>query len=477
MVVFMVDDLECRILNILLENDAMPNLKRYIIDEGLEFTDSFVSDPLCCPSRATFLTGQYSHNNNVWNNNAPLGSVVNLDESSTVATWLQAAGYRTAIVGKYLNGYGDLTERTYIPPGWDFWFVTAAGVYQMYGYTVNANGTLVTYGDAEEDYQTDTYTDAAVDFVNGHFASDDPDPFFLWAVPLPPHVEFPEDWSETLHGLSGWYELSIRPAPRHLGSFDLPMPHDPSFNEEDMSDKPGWLNFRPKLDAQDLANVERQFNAMLASMLAVDDMIGAVVGAVEEHGALDSTVIMFTSDNGYLQGRHLIPGKTAAYEESIRVPLYIRVPWEEGVRVTDRVVLNNDLAPTIAALAGVPPAHLVDGVSILPVIDDPEIENWRTRFLIEHKSSSNLPWEVPDYAAVRTLPKTLGEDNLAFFQYYYQGEPISEEFYDLDTDRYQIDSLHADTSPNRVHQRTKLKTYLEQLANCRGLECQIAEFP
>ncbi|MCL4235510.1 MAG: sulfatase-like hydrolase/transferase, partial [Deltaproteobacteria bacterium] len=191
-VVIMADDLDEKLLDVLIDGGHMPNLKEKIIDAGMDFRESYVTNPLCCPSRATFLTGQYTHNNNVKTNNFPFGGVTRLDDSSTVATWLQDAGYTTGLVGKYLNGYGTETDEDYVPPGWSDWqALTSNSVYWVYKNTVNDNGELVTYGDEEDDYQTDILATRSAEFIEEAPAND---PFFLWVTPLAPHVEFPEDW-------------------------------------------------------------------------------------------------------------------------------------------------------------------------------------------------------------------------------------------------------------------------------------------
>jgi N-acetylglucosamine-6-sulfatase len=475
-VVILVDDMDLAHYNALLQGGYMPNLAQHIVDKGTVFTESYVSNPMCCPSRSIFLTGQYTHNNGVWNNNFPLGGVSNLDDSSTVATWLQSAGYRTCLIGKYLNEYGELTAEDYVPPGWDDWFAALRNtIYHVYNYTINDDGQVVEYGEQPRDYQTDVFTQRAVRFIDEAAAEKNHAPFFLWLNPLAPHVEFPEDGYEGLPSFSSFYELTIRPAPRHEGIFDQDLPDWPAFNEGDMSDKPWWMRIRPNLSETDLANARRQWNDQLASLLAVDDMIGAVVEALDRTGSMQNTVLMFSSDNGYLLGRHLVPGKTAPYEEAIRVPLIIHEPGQTAQRLCNRPVVNNDLAPTLADWAEAAPTHAVDGRSLLPVLDDPETDNWRTRFLIEHKSMSNTPFEIPDYLALRNFSRAPGEMNALFAQYYYQENPIQFEFYDMDSDPYQMQSLADDGSPERIAQREKLMEHLLGLSVCAGQECRRLE--
>ncbi|MGI0015987.1 MAG: sulfatase-like hydrolase/transferase, partial [Nitrososphaera sp.] len=213
-VVIMADDLDQRSLDILLQEGLMPKLKQHVIDKAVTFSESFATYPLCCPSRATFLTGQYPHNHNVWSNSLPLGGVTKLNDSSTLATWLQESGYYTAYVGKYLNRYGLDTDQTYIPPGWNDWQATVgSSTYWMYSYTVNDNGALVKHGTAAGDYQTDVLGERSVQVINERESSDST-PFFLYINPLAPH----EDGKTPLCELNYGDIKSTRPAPRHIGT-------------------------------------------------------------------------------------------------------------------------------------------------------------------------------------------------------------------------------------------------------------------
>ncbi len=470
-VVIMADDLDEKLLDVLIDGGHMPNLKEKIIDAGIDFRESYVTNPLCCPSRATFLTGQYTHNNNVRTNNFPFGGVTRLDDTSTVATWLQDAGYTTGLVGKYLNGYGTETEDDYIPPGWSDWqALTSSTVYSVYGNTVNDNGELVAYGEGEDDYQTDILAVRSMEFIED--ASPD-DPFFLWVTPLAPHVEFPEDWLDQQPTYSAWYELSIRPAPRHEGVLDLDLPDEPSFNEADISDKPPYLADRPHLTEDDIENARAQYNGMAASMLALDVLIGDVYDALVARGALDDTLLIFTSDNGYLLGRHLIPQKNAPYEESIRIPLYMRVPGI-GKASIDAMVANNDLAPTFADLAGAEPTIPVDGRSLAPLIEDPDRNDWRRRLLFEHWSATGTTIEVPTFAAVRSgagAPEGAGFIQVEYRSFF--GVPTDSEFYEIAVDPFQLDSAHEDAQYESV--RGTLSEFVAALKDCVGDECRLWE--
>lgn len=494
-VVIMADDLDVGSVERLLALGMMPHLKRYLIDEGVTFKNSFVTNSLCCPSRATFLTGQYAHNTGVLTNIPPTGSITAFNDSQTLATWLQAAGYRTSHIGKYLNGYGTadhngdgmLDERDlhYIPPGWTDWqglLDTGLSTYRVYNYWINDNGTLVQHGDAPEDYQTDVLAQRAARLIEGAEQTDDV-PFFLVVTPIAPHVEifpgitkfapYPEVWK--------W---DIRPAPRHEGTVNLAVPIPPSFNEADMSDKPAWLQpgqprYRPPLTWADYFFLNRQYRHRLESLRAVDDLIGRVVAALRATGELENTVILFTSDNGFLHGEHRMAEKLVAYEESIRVPLYARIPGVAGGMTIEQLVTNNDLAPTIAELAGATPDLIVDGASFVPLLNGQSA--WRKRFLVEHwDGPTGSVLDLPTYGAVRSLwASPNGPVNVLYLEYDNpdkDGNFNTPELYDIDRDPYQLDSLHASTNPLRIVQRMTLSMLLAALKSCAGVSCRVLEF-
>lgn len=445
-VVILADDLDKRSLDILLEEGLMPNLQRYLVSEGVSFSESFASYPLCCPSRATFLTGQYPHNHDVWNNNLPLGGVSKLDDSSTIATWLQKSGYYTAYVGKYLNRYGQDTEQTYVPPGWNDWQATVGSSAQwMYSYTINDNGALVKYSNAAGDYQTDVLAKRSVQTI-GETEARDSTPFFLYINPLAPHVDAKTEECALNYGSLE----QARPAPRHEGkSANIAFPNPPSFNEADMSDKPRKYQY-PLLDPAQVGCIEELFHTRLESMLAVDDLIGDVVSALKVNKELWRTVIIFTSDNGFLLGEHRLHGKQKAYEESIRLPLYVRIPGVAPATI-ESLVINNDFAPTILELARAEADIVVDGRSLVPLIEDPGIE-WRNGFLIE----DNL------YSAVRTADYV--------YVMHYSG---AREIYDLNSDPYQLQNVR-NVSPWKA-MLPALEEWRTALAACEGAACRNLE--
>jgi arylsulfatase A-like enzyme len=456
-VVILADDLSTSTLADTLAHGWMPNLQSGVIDQGMTFTNHFVTDSLCSPSRATFLTGQHAHNHGVRTNVLPAGGVTKLDDSSTLATWLQAAGYRTGHVGKYLNGYGSDTDPspkddpTYLPPGWDDWQAITTPD-RMFDYTVNDNGSLVSYGSAAADYQTDVLATRALDFITDA-EQNDAQPFLLVVATQAPHQEV-----GFLCGLNVGVIAPLPPAPRHAGMTDaLPLPMSPSLNELNVTDKPAWVKAFPLLTLPQKQCLRTAHRNRVGSMLAVDDLVGALTTQLQDLGELGDTVVVFTSDNGFLLGEHRLNSKQQAYEEAVRVPLYVRAPGMLGAQVAQQLVANVDLAPTLAELAGATPGLVMDGRSFAPILQDPGFGPWRTTLLIEHEKVGGrlVP---PSYAAVRSSQHLWVE---------YSTE--DRELYDLAADPFQLVSQHA--NPSYAAVRAQLRQALGVLSACVGAGC------
>ena len=299
------------------------------------------------------------------------------------------------------------------------------------------------YGRLPEDYETDVLASKMVDFIQRNSGDG---PFFMYAAPGAPH-------------------LPAKPAPRHEDGFEgVTAPRVPSFNEEDVSDKPAWVHSLPLLGPDDMETIDDIYRKRLQSMLSVGDMVAMILAALESVDELDQTYIIFTSDNGFSVGEHRrILGKGTAYDESIRVPLIIRGPGISGGQVLKDIVLNNDLAPTVAELAGVPVSDFVDGRSLVPLLNGKTpAAGWRVGFLIGHwaRRSAN-GGGLPEYAAVRTPDYLYVE--------YVTGE---RELYDLRSDPYQLESLHATAEPELIF---GLAAWLDELRNCVGEGCRKTE--
>lgn len=411
-VVIMTDDLDLDGVS------YMPRVQALLAEQGVTFTNSFVDAPVCCPSRASTLRGQYAHNTQVRTSVEPQGGFTKFlrtgDDTSTVATWLHGAGYRTALIGKYLSGYGP-EDSAYVAPGWDEWYAWLSGHY--FGYTLSANGTVMRHGNASTDYETDVIQAYATDFIRRTAGVS---PFLLYVAPFAPHAP-------------------ATPAPRHANDFlDARAPESPSFNESDVSDKPAYVSALASFDSTGIAGIDSTYRARLQTLQAVDEMVDSLVTALTQTGALSNTYVFFTSDNGFHLGEHRLPrGKTTAYEEDIRVPLIVRGPGVPAAGAREHLVSNIDLAPTIAALAGVSAPSFVDGLSLVALLgaDPPGLEDWRSGLLVEYwfdslaVSEDDGRFQAPSYAAVRTMDHT-----------YVLYNTFEEELYDLHADPFQLDN-------------------------------------
>jgi N-acetylglucosamine-6-sulfatase len=482
----LTDDLDMR------EVSTMPNVKALIARRGETFSNYFVSNSLCCPSRATTLRGQYAHDDGVESNGGGNGGFEAAHtkgiERSTVGTWLQAAGYRTALIGKYLNGYPNGASDRYEPPGWNDWITPSrpGNPYSEYNYTLNDNGRLVHHGHAPADYGTDVYVHAAKDFITG--AAEQSRPFFLYLAPYAPH-------------------RPATPAPRDVGSYPgARAPHTAGYNEADVRDKPAWVRREPRLSPFVQRKIDGLYRRRIQSLRAVDDGVAGLVDTLRKSGQLANTYFVFTSDNGFHLGQHRLPaGKETAYEEDIHVPMFVRGPGVPAGAHVDALVGNVDLAPTFAALAGARVPDFVDGRSFAPFLSDPEQgpADWRHAYLLEHwletpggpSRSSDLPLEPPDpdqsgpgrsvsspkhkrprrhvqWLALNDIPNFRGLRTARYT--YVEYDTGERELYDLSKDPAELRNLPPGAEPAL---RERLHRELLGLANCTGAGCRTAEAP
>jgi len=425
----------------------LPRLQSLLADRGTNFANYFVSLALCCPSRASILRGQYAHNTEIFTNAPPGGGFAKFRdlgrEESTVATWLRDAGYRTVLMGKYLNGY---PVTTHVPPGWDEWYGVAGGVnffnYSLneFNSSLNEKGQLVTYGSEPEAYLTDVLTEKAADFVLRTARTGQP--FFMYIAPYAPHQP-------------------ATPAPRHEDAFfGVEAPRTPSFNEGDVDDKPTWVrNTLPRTPAQ-IAQLDALYRKRLQSMLAVEDLVERLIETLRAARQLRNTYIVFSSDNGFHLGQHRLPaGKNSAYEEDIRVPLIIRGPGVPAGRVVEHLAGNIDLAPTFAQLGGVQAPDFVDGRSLVPLLRSRQrtIESWRQGFLLE-----------AGFITGNRVFQGIRGNGFTYVEY-LNGD---RELYDLEGDPDQLRSLHNETDQAVLDQ---LAAWLASLRGCAGESCRSAE--
>lgn len=451
--------------------DAMPQTAALVRDRGIRFANAFSPTPICCPARSTILTGLYGHNTGVVTNSGDKGGwgafVKNGNEERTVAVQLQNAGYRTGLIGKYLNGIE--ADPTHIPTGWSEWYgFVDNNSYTGYNYQINENGTLVSYGAAESDYATDVVAAKARDFIKRAEAKDE-QPFFLYVSPTAPHLPLP-------------------PAPRHKNhpyqhAFS---PRTANYNEFDLNDKSAWLKVTGDERAKMVAAYnDVDFRNRMGSLYALDELVASVVNTLEALGERENTLLVFTSDNGYNLGAHRLLHKMAPYEESVRVPLVIAGP---GITpgIENRMVLEIDYTPTFLALAGLSiPSH-VDGRSLLPLLRGEAPAQWRSDFIAQYHNtnadegvSQEMPpgyryltsfQDIPSYKALRTAEYTYIEwydDNASGGLHEY-------ELYDLRRDPYQLFNLLSTPLGRAKYEQTaqQLSTRLRQLENCSGKECQ-----
>jgi N-acetylglucosamine-6-sulfatase len=421
---------------------VMGNVRTLLGNQGVTFDNNFVSYSLCCPSRATLFTGQYAHNHHVMGNAPPNGGYDRLDHKNTLPVWLQKAGYVTIHLGKYLNGYGRVRQ-TEVPAGWSEWYGSIdPSTYQFYNYTLNENGKLVKYGATPAEYQADVYARKAVEIIRRQAA--DPRPFFFSVAFLAPHSGGPREPGDPPN------MATPVPAPRHRNAFaTAPLPHMPSFNEVDVSDKPSGIRTRPLLTQARINAIRENYQQRLESLLAIDEAVGEIVRALEATGEISRTYIIFTADNGFFHGEHRVPsGKVLLYEPSIRVPLIIRGPGIPRGGHRPQMASNIDLAPTVVAAAHATPERVMDGRSLLPIARD-RLLFWGRDLLLE----------TPTYAAIRTPRWKYAE--------HVNGE---KELYDLLADPDEMVSHHNDPRYARV--QATLAERLLRLKGCTGLSCR-----
>jgi arylsulfatase A-like enzyme len=312
--------------------DSLPVMRKLMaFPEGswVNFANAFVNNSFCCPSRATVLTGQYSHVTGVIDNE----SGQKLNDTNTLPVWLAKAGYQTVLIGKYLNNYPWDKGEGYVPPGWTLFQVDSRG-------------------------GVDRYTKRALDFINNSKS-----PFFLYLAYRAPHYP-------------------ARPLHRYAAA-DVYLPPDPpNFNEADVSDKPEWLRELDPLSQSAIDNWKAERVASQRALLGIDDGVQQIIDALKAKDQLDNTLIIFMSDNGFSWGSHRYIRKQCAYEECSKIPLLIRYPGLRGNRDEYRLVSNVDLAATIAEYAGIAPALPENGKSLIPVITN-TASNWNEEILLE----------------------------------------------------------------------------------------------
>jgi arylsulfatase A-like enzyme len=445
--------------------DVMPITRDLLGAHGVTFARSYVSYPVCCPSRATYFSGQYAHNHGVMGLYPPTGGYIRFDRWNSLPVWLQRAGYATSHIGKYMNGYGTQVAAD-VPPGWTEWHGAIDGsTYRMWGYTLDENGRRRTYGRpfAEDPrlYQTDVYRRKAVDFIKRRAPSRRP--FFLSVAFLAPHHE-----SASIRAVTG---KLVRPAPRDASALRYEsLRTTRAFDEGDLTDKPPFLR-RGRLNLRVMDRIGEHYLQRQRSLLAVDDAVKAIVDALRDQGELANTYILFTSDNGYMQGEHDVPsGKMLPYDPSTQVPLLLSGPGIPHGQVSRELVGNIDLAPTILQAAHARAGLTQDGRSLLPFARHPA-RRTRRPFLHETGGRRYVPVRDQDQdgapAVRRILSYRAVRTNRWLYVEYRSG---ARELYDLIRDPNELHSHYPDPRYSAV--RRTLHRLLARLAHCRGAACR-----
>jgi len=446
-VLVLTDDLSSDLLA------AMPTVQQ-MQREGTSFSRYVVTDSLCCPSRASLFTGRFPHDTGVFTNVGRQGGFPVFrdrgEEFSTFATDLQAAGYRTGLLGKYLNQYqpggGSGQAPNYVPPGWDEWAV-GGDAYPEFNYLLATHRGLLSYGNAPQDYLTDVLAARGERFIADAAAA--ARPFFLEVSTFAPHSPFV-------------------PAPRDAQSFrGAQAPRTPSFDVRSGPDAPRWLQGRAPRTPADIAVLDKDFRRREQSVQAVDALLARLRIVLAQTGRAQDTYVIFTSDNGFHLGQHrLMAGKNTAFDTDIRVPLVVTGPGVPAGADVGQLVSGVDVRPTLDEIAGVPAPPEVDGVSLLSLLRGQPPPTWRDAVLVEHngpvvdRADPDLPalgsGNPGSYVAIRTLAETWVE--------YADGEV---EHYDIASDP---DQLHPTASDVPLGRRAQLRATLAALVACHGAD-------
>ncbi len=449
-----------------LTDDLEPSLLRFMphvqqmAAQGADFTNYSVADTLCCPSRSSIFSGKYPHDTGVFTNTSPDGGFDVFhgrgEEQDTFATTLQRAGYHTAMMGKYLNGYEPTATQggpgPYVPPGWNQWDVAGSG-YKEFNYDLNTNGQVTHHGNAPQDYLTDVLASKSEAFVRAQAAARQP--FLLEVATFAPHGPY-------------------TPAPRNANDFPgLGAPRDPSFNQPDAPTAPAWLRARPPLDPKQITRIDQGYRERAQAVEAVDALIGRLDTTLAQTGQAANTEIVFSSDNGYHMGQHeLMPGKQTAFTTDLTVPLVVTGPGVVPGRRIPQLAQNVDLAPTFLDLAHAPPLAHADGHTLTPLLAGQSPPDWRSAALVEHHGPNTAPGDPdratgrgkanpPSYTGISTGAETYVE--------YVTGE---REYYDNRADPYQRTNAISTLPPAR---QAAMHATLTAFAGCHdGLTCWLA---
>ncbi len=422
----------------------MPNVLA-MQQDGTTFSSYFVTDSLCCPSRSSIFTGKFPHTTGVYTNNQRDGGyaafLAHGNEPLTFAVALQRGGYRTAMLGKYLNGY--LPRKHGVPAGWTEWAV-AGHAYAEFNYVLNQNGRIVRYGETPPDYLTDVVAGLAGTFVRKAARG----PFLIEVATFAPHGPY-------------------IPAPRDAEKFPgLAAPRTAAFGARPDADAPRWLREIPSLSPVDVANIDKHFRMRAQSVLAVDRMIGQLRATLAALGLDRDTYVVFSSDNGLHMGEYSMrPGKMTPFDIDVHVPLVIVGPGVAKGRVVDEIVENVDLTPTFTELAGAAAPTSPDGRSLVPLFQGATPE-WRRMALIEHRRPFPDPTD-PDAPLLHAENPSSYEALRTGTALYVEYETGEVGYYELGTDPEELRNVASKLSPAA---RQRWHDVLRANRECRGAE-------
>ena len=392
--------------------EKMSFVREFFLENGLVYDRAYLAGPRCAPSRATMQLGRYPHSHNIIGNKGAAGQYKNAGrQNESVARLLHQAGYSTALIGKWMNGYENMmgADSGWAHPYFDQWYI-ALGSHDPV--EVNSNGDIKGT-DTHLAHETDLLRDKCQEFIRNHRDS----PWVCWATLKAPHGPYV-------------------PSPQHENAFsNEPLYRRPNYDEEDVADKPSFVRDEPRSNNRnDLDNKRRKLQInKWRELLDVDDAVRALWSVIQNTGQADRTYLLYAIDNGYMNGEHRLDKKAQSYEESSRNPLMVRGPdvAQGHVQAYSSLV---DVPATIADLAGDP--DFGEGRSLIPTFDGTVPSDWRRRVFFEMPA---LPWYV-------VRDDSLEGDLAGDWKYVENGslEHREIELYDMDNDPYELQSLHRE---------------------------------
>jgi N-acetylglucosamine-6-sulfatase len=448
---------------------VMRKVRRHLARRGTTFENFYATLPACCPSRATLLTGQYAHNHGVRTNEWTTGGGFRAFTrtraySRTIASALRRAGYRTAWLGRYLNGYDPMAQArpSLRPPGWSRWLPTVDGA-RLYGWRLNENGRLRRYS-GSRGYQTDVLARKAARFIRR--SARHKRPFFVTVATSAVH-------GDEGRAKKGKQRRNPRPARRHWGAFARePLPRPPSFNAPTRG-RPSFAK-RRSLSKRNIRKLARLNRSRRETLLAVDDLVGRLVRQLRRVKRLKNTYLIFTSDNGFALGEHRLRGKQLLSDAGARVPMVIRGPGIPAGTSRRQITGNIDIAPTILRAARARRLLRTDGVSLRRLAAKPKRGRNRA-ILLTHSARAigAMPRPRADW-------RSRGVRVRGWVYIKHRSRRGTEhELYDLDQDPHQLRNLaprsnpkNPQAEPRLVAKRRELTRRLQRLRGCSGSSCR-----